>query len=228
MKDPDRTLRGEQLIEELMVDSVGFTEQGKAYELLQEYFGGMSLESMLPLLCNSDRLVRRAGIWMASELARDACSLIHDVIPLTTDNDQYIRYHAFESVMLCSVGPNVAEFVHVVKGLEDKDDKIRAHVMFLISNANSLQIETVCQSYERLGRSGPHHKTGLTLLSMTSLEPGKVLTMINDNEPLIRRYGAVAARRLVRLCPDLIEGAILTSDTDIRKYLQKILSLARN
>src|SRR5687767_5767707 len=109
---------GERLIQELLANSTRFHQCGKAYELLQEYFNGLSLDTLRPLLANNNRMVRRAALWVTSELGVGGRSLIHDVIPLLNDDDRYVQYHVLEIIMVCSFAENVDEFVHVVRSLE--------------------------------------------------------------------------------------------------------------
>src|SRR5439155_23908582 len=98
---------GQQLIQELLEDPTRFYESGKTYELLQAYFGGFPLVTLRPLLAHSERMVKRAAVWVTSEIGDDGRSLIHDVIPLIRDDDRFIQYYALETVTVWSVGEDV-------------------------------------------------------------------------------------------------------------------------
>ena len=62
---------GSKLIHELLTDSAKFNEEGRSYQLLKEYFDEFPLETLRPLLSNNDPLVRRAAVWIVSELGEE-------------------------------------------------------------------------------------------------------------------------------------------------------------
>ncbi|RYD89779.1 MAG: hypothetical protein EOP50_17010, partial [Sphingobacteriales bacterium] len=74
--------KAKALLNELIEDPVYFSEQGKSYRLLQEYFKGFPLDTLKPLLKHEDLYVQSAATFILSELGRDGCQLITDVIPL--------------------------------------------------------------------------------------------------------------------------------------------------
>lgn len=47
------------LIGELLADPAGFKERGRPYQLLEEYFAGLSVETLRPLLRHDDMLAKR-------------------------------------------------------------------------------------------------------------------------------------------------------------------------
>ena len=215
-------MHGEQLVHELLADSTEFFGQGKAYHLLQDYFDGFPVETLRPLLANTERMVRRAAVWVASELGGNARSLIDDVIPLIRDADRYIQYYALEVVMVCSFGENVNEFMHVAGALESTDAAIRILAMRLVSNAQAVQLEAALRLVGRLGVRGEIHKRCLSdLLEGRALGPQRAAALLNDKEALVRRYGAVAARRLSQEFPELLGKATSVADPDVRQFMRQ-------
>ena len=136
---------GEKLIEELLADPVRFAEKGRANKLLDEYFRGFPLRTLRPLLTNNNRTVQYEAVWIVSELGRQGSSLIFDIIPFLKNSDRSIRYEALESVMVFSEGENFGEFLHVVKSMQSDDEVIRVLAMYLVSNANNMQLQSVIQ-----------------------------------------------------------------------------------
>jgi hypothetical protein len=68
------------------------------------------------------------------------------------------------------------------------------------------------------------HKRGLLhLCASNRLDGNQVLQMINDANPLVRRYGAIAARRLFETFPDLISTATESADPDISRFAKETL-----
>jgi len=215
--------RGEALVSELLANPLKFTEQGNAYQLLQAYFDGYSLETLSPLLTNQNVMVQRAAVWVASELGKQACSLIHDVIPLIDSHDRNIKYHALECAIVCASGANVKEFVHVVRSLQSEDDVIRRLAMRLMSNADRAQLEGLLSS-DAISTLGSVHARGLLQLSRpVPVEPKDVLQLIESPDPLDRKYGAIAAKRFLKSFPQLIVAAAASSDLEVQRFAREEL-----
>jgi hypothetical protein len=54
---------GNPLIGELLADPAAFQERGRAYQLLEEYFAGLPVQTLRPLLQHTDTLVKYAAVW---------------------------------------------------------------------------------------------------------------------------------------------------------------------
>ena len=63
---------GYELIENLLFDPSDFFNQGKTYDLLDNFFKGLPVETLIPLLTSSEIDVQKSAIWIASELASNA------------------------------------------------------------------------------------------------------------------------------------------------------------
>lgn len=218
------TFLGNPLISELLADPARFNEQGRAYELLQEYFRGYPVETLRPLLAHDDKLVQRAAIWVVSELGEQGCNLLDDVVPLMDGDDRYIRYHALEIALVCAIGKSVDRFVHVARALQSDDEVIRVLAMRLIANADQSQLEACSRLAEATGCLDETHRRGLEQLSRcSSLNRNDVLSMIIAAHSLIRRYGAIAAKRLFKKFPELIADAAKSSDPDVSRFAKESL-----
>ena len=222
------TCRAEALIEKLLADPVSFNERAEANQLLSEYFGGMSITTLRPLLTHSDSLVRRSAAYIASELGYRAKCLIHDVEPLIHDSDPHTRWYAIECVMVCSTDAKADQFLSVVRELESNDDWMRQLAMKLVSNAALSQLETGYKLSETLGTSAFLHAQGLKcLLKGRLVNESDVEVLLNSSAPLSRRYGAIAAKRLFEEFPEVLEVAASNSDPDVCKFTAKALKKFR-
>ncbi len=216
----------EHLIDELITDSVGFNKHGKAYQLLQYYFHGVPVDTLLPLLNHSDGLVRRAAMFVASELGSEAKCLVRGIAPLIHDSDPYIQWDALETVMLCSTGTEVDLFLCVIKELENDDDSMRRLTMRLVSNADLSQLETGYKLSQLLKASGKLHKQGLLILRKgDSADESEVTGMLDDTASLTRKYGAIAAKRLFEKFPKLLKNAVSNSDPDISRFSREAIEM---
>jgi len=221
--------KAEQLIRDLLADPEGFDAKGRGYDLLQAYFAGLPLETLRPLLRSQVPLVRRAAAFVASELGSQACSLLDDVIPLLASGNRHLQYHAMEVLAVCSEGERAEAFVQVVRELESDDDVLRALAMRLVSNADLSQLEA---ARRRLNPSDPrqrkHEQALVTLMAAGRVEPAVVAAMIGDVQPLVRRYGAIAAKRLFRELPHLFTMVGASDDADLQRFYQRVIEAERS
>jgi len=219
-------LQGQQLIHNLLEDVDDFHEKGKAYQLLEAYFGGLPIETLRPLLRNHDKRIQFEAVWVASELGYNAHSLVDDIISLLHEDDLDVQNQSLEIIMACSVANKIEYFVHVVRALQHYDENIRNTAMRLVSNANNAQLEVSIRSDEF---SDNLHKRGLQhLLQIDTLSFGQVLNLLNDENPLLKRYGAMATKKLYQKFPTLIESAISSDDADIRQFILGVCFTAKS
>jgi hypothetical protein len=213
------------LIDELLADPAKFIEQGKPEELFQAYSRGWyPLHTLHPLLASENHLVRHEAAWIASELGRWGCPLLHHVIPLIDSGDRYLKYQALNVAILCSVGNNVKEFVHVARCLDDSDEVIRVLAMRFVTNADQSQLQAGLIAAGGDGALGIAHRTGLERLSKyDALELEDVEVMLADRDPLTRRYGAIAAKRLMKKWPELIDAAATVPDQDVSRFAREAI-----
>lgn len=206
---------GYELIRRLLANPVGFNDEGCAYELLQAYFTGLPLETLGDLLRHPDPLVLRAAVFVASELGADARPLLRDVLPLLDSGDRYLRYHAMEIAALCCEGIDAGHFAKVVLQMESDDGVLRALAMRLVLNAHPSQLQA---AWRALSGREPHEMGLGTIATGEAAEPGAVVDLIRSADPLARRYGAIAAKRLCRKFPELAEAVGLSEDQEILRF----------
>lgn len=213
--------RGEQLIRDLQTDPSKFSDEGLAYDLLKAYFEGLPVNTLRPLLSSNNSLVQRAAVYVASELGSQAKDLVYDVIPLLDSEDRYLKYHAMEVLAVCCEGERAKEFFHVVKVLESDDDVLRALAMRLVSRVDLSQIEGARRIFD--SRHQTHSHSLAILAEGKQVDPAIIISMIHDVDPLIRRYGAIAAKRLIAEFPNLMKEMQSIDDPDLRNFLPSIV-----
>jgi hypothetical protein len=215
---------GEQLIAELLSDPVTFAEKGRAYALLQAYFGGLPVESLRPLLRSVNELVQRAAGFVASELGRQAQPLVDDVVPLLRSSDRHVQYYAMEVLVVCCKDEHAEKFLHLAKMLDSADDVLRGLAMRLVSRAEVSQFEASLRALGSADLSSESHKIGLrTLAAGDRVEAASVATMLKSEDPLVRRYGAIAAKRVMQRFPSLIATATASQDPELRKFCEDLI-----
>lgn len=209
---------GHPLIGELLADPARFKQRGRAYQLLQEYFAELPVETLRPLLAHENILVRHAAVWIASELGGEASPVLDDVIPLIGSSDRHLVYHALEVLTVCAIGSYVDRFVLLPQALESEDDVIRSLAMRLLSRADQSQLEAAARFAETLPASRDVHRAGLGLLATAVSRNQEVRQMLLDENAVARKYGAIAAKRLHSAHADLLQMATTLSDGGLSQF----------
>ncbi len=215
--------RGLALIEELKRDAEKFCQGGNnAYELLHEYYQGLSYETLRELLCSQDKRVRQCALWMASELDSDV--FIKEVVPQMYDDDPLICYYAMEIIACYSGEEYTEDFLRIFTFFEHPDFKIRKYAIFLISN---LSIEIVHKAYECPDNQNilnDSHKKGLlSLVHMDNLTATEITDMLNSDDDVIRRYGIIAATKLYEKYPEIVKEAVNADDLHVQEQARVIM-----
>jgi hypothetical protein len=210
---------GNPLIAELLEDPARFKQDGRAYQLLEEYFSGLPIETLRPLLHHENELVRHAALWVTSELGEQGRVLLDDAIPLIESNDRFQSYHALEIAALCAVGDLENRFVRVVSGLESSDSVIRGLTMRLMARADMSQLKAGAVAAADDPARAEAHKRGLKLLATgDKADPEEVKTYLASHDGLTRCYGAVAAKRMRDKHPELLAVAADIPDASVSKF----------
>ena len=186
---------GELLIEELLHDPQRFDDAGRAYDLLQEYFSGFSIETLRPLLRSKDIWIQRSSSFIAAELGHRSQPLLYDVIPMLDSTEAHVQAYAMDVLTVCSTGQRAALFAHVARKLESNHEGLRSIAMDLVANADVQKLEAAARFFAR-GQHRTGHERGLHALAASDqMPPADITAMLKDSDPLVRRYGEVAKRR---------------------------------
>lgn len=209
----------EEILEELWADPRLFEERGRGGELLQKMFEGASLEVLLPLLASEDAFVQRNVAFVVSELGKAGAVLLDEVVQrLLGSAEIVVRRDALDAIAACARGARSDRFWNVVRHLEDQDGRIRQQVMRLMSRADVEQLEAARVVFEAMKGPEVAHIANLTWLLNRDLGEAEILERISSGDPLARRYGAVAAKRLESRWPSAMKSARSSFDADLREF----------
>ncbi len=204
-----------ELLQELRDDPEKFDSDGKAYDLLQEYFHGKPIETLRPFLKHGNVAARRSAAFVVSELGSQGSGLLLDVVSLIGDEDLHIQWYALESVAVCSANADFEQFVNVVRESENPNSSICRLALRLMANANQSQITACIRSIEKLKPHDIEHHRGLELLlRWNTAGPAEVVALLDSPSNLLKEYGAIVAKKRLSDCPELIRHARV-SDTEV-------------
>lgn len=168
------------LLDELRRNPRQFNESGRGVALLGE-MKWRDVQELRPLLADEEVEVRRAAVFVLSELGAAAAGVVEDVIPLLTQGDTRLAYDAMEVVAVCSTGSRASLFAHVVSMLDSDDRVLSGLAMRLMARADEAQLAAASNS----ALLGAQHRSGLAIARGVQSPGGH-----GD-----ARYAAVAAYR---------------------------------
>jgi hypothetical protein len=215
-----------EILRDLFICPKRFYDEGRSYALLQAFFGGAPIEALRPLLKSDLFFVRRVGVFIVAELGIGARDLLDDVVPFLQASDRYLQYYTMEVVAVCAQGSQAPRFALVVQMLDNEDEGLRQLAMRLTSRVDALQIEGAKSWFTAGGPRQDVHIRGLDVISAgQTMDPTVVSAMICSIDPLTRRYGAIAASRLIDKVPSLMNEVESSSDAELRAFRHRIVTL---
>ncbi len=216
MKVPKANL----LISELQKNPESFFNNGKSYDLLQEYFHDFPLDTLVKLLKDESLIVRRVAVWIVSELGSLASVLAEHIIPMLGEEDRYLKYYSLESLITFSSSGSVNLFHYLVSSLESDDLVIRKLGMYLISNASEIQLKEAMDYYSRINNQS--HIEGLNfLINAEGTSENRLTKMLHNGNEISPRYVAVFLKRNINDLDQKIISIFERSDDDSIKMFLK-------
>ena len=211
---------GNTLLNELLEQPEWFVEQGRAYLLLEEYFDGLPVASLRPLLRHEDENVNRVAVWIASELGSNGFELLEDVAPLIDSTNLYVKYYAMEVVALCSESNRPGLFLKVIRQLLDDDDDTKVLTMHLVANASRSQL-MACSELAITDLPVQLAK-GLGFLVNDQVDSLQLASLIESSDQIYQMIGAIVVKRNLPGTASLIDLLHGIDDPVIQNFCQEI------
>ena len=105
---------GLRLIEILKKDKEKFRKEHGGYQLLEEYFNGLSKETLRELLCDEDKDIRALALWIISELGKETPKdFLGEVVSQMNDDDPAIYRWSSEIVAWYGTGKYMDDFMKI-------------------------------------------------------------------------------------------------------------------
>ena len=209
-----------KLIEQCLQNPAKFIKAGSSYQLLNEFFDAADITKLQVLLTHVDYEVRKDAIWVLAELGDAGVPLLKVAVSLLPKADRFVHCYVLEVIAVCTVDGSYTNYIHVIEALENQDEVIQKLAMNLITNANINQLQVCLQYFQRhMG-----HTTGLEqLIDYENLEKDMVISLLNSPETLLRKYGAIIAKKLFHKHPEFLNLALGGDDSTIRLFAKEAL-----
>ena len=209
-------------------------DDGKASNsLLDQFFRGFPICFLSELLRHPKEQVIASALFIADELGTRGAPVLDDVIAHTAHSNPRIRRSA-RGAISCLCGGDAIAYLHVCRGVFDPDLHCRRLAMLLMMRATDARLSD-CLRATGDATADRELRDGLAmLLGESSRDPLAVQAWLLDQNPLIRRFGLIAAGRLFQSHPHLLDTAAKSCDEEVatcaagQKEFIEILQRRRN
>jgi hypothetical protein len=194
-------------------------------QLLEEFLHGRPTTDLLPLLRSKNDSAVQVGIWIASELGVSGRPLVTGILPLLSHTDPTVRFFALDCVLAWASGAEAPALSSAVVLIEDPHSAVRWKALHVLSLASPTHLAIARAGIDSTGVSARHAALLTWLLGEDAQNPVKVLAQLQDSNPLVRKYGVVAAARLAPRNRLPLACAAANTDADVRTFACDMLSL---
>ena len=211
---------GLRFIEILKKDKEKFRKEVGGYQLLEEYFHGLSRETLHDLLSNDDKDIRALALWIAAELgSAGAEEFLEEAASHMNDDDPAIYRYSTEIVAFWGTDKYMDDFMRIFSFFEHSNAKIRKVSMVRISQLNDSRIkEAYAYSVNNKILSDSHEKGLLSLIHINTLTDSDITAMLHSDDSVIRKYGIIAASKVYEKYPEIINESVNSEDLDVQDY----------
>ena len=188
-----------------------------AYQLYTEYCRGLELNTLRPLLHSQNSIIKKEVVWILSELGTyGGNALLTDAIELLDDEDSFVVGYALEIVFNCAYGE---EYMRIFDALTHKYRNVRAEAMNLFRSCRDLYLR---QTLDQLDpkKFALYYECISFLLKADTVEKADIINMLENDDPIKRKFAAIMAEKVYDKYPEIIQNAVFSKDEDIKYYAE--------
>ena len=194
--------------------------------MLQEYFYGLSKDTLHDLLRYEDKFIRELALWIISELGETAEDFIEEAASQMNDDDPVIYRYSSEIIACYETDKYMDEFMRIFVFFEHSNDKIRRISIRRISLLSDSRIkEAYTYSVNNKILSDSHEKGLLSLIHINTLTASDITAMLNSDDSIIRKYGVIAALKVYEKYPEIIMESVNSEDLDVQHFSKSLVKV---
>jgi HEAT repeat protein len=191
---------------------------GPANDLLRILQAGHPVEAIIPLLQDENDEVVKTGSWIASELGRRGAPLLPHVVPLLRHPDKTVRFFALDCVPLWATPSRSSELAALLPLLSDEESAVRWKAMMVLASVSPEQLSAALDHLVRRDGHRDQRSNLHWLVSEDGQDAAQIAARLDDDDPLARRYTAVAAARLANVDAGPLRTAIAHPDPEVADF----------
>lgn len=213
---------GFELIEALKADPENFRYD---YQLYEEYCRGFDTKTLLPLLRSENEYIRlHAAEILAEGAPAWVESFLDEAVRLLDDENVLIIMCALEAVAYSGYGEY---YLKLFEALEHGEFKVRHKAMSLFDSCSDIVYNHMLDYLKETGNMRYYECISL-LYCRDELREDELNLFLESDDPVKRKFGVIAAGRLYKKFPGILDKAADGSDEDIKIYAVEILGRIRS
>ncbi|MDE7294105.1 MAG: HEAT repeat domain-containing protein [Oscillospiraceae bacterium] len=213
---------GYELIEALKAEPENFHY---GYQLYEEYCRGFDTETLRPLLRSENEYIR---LHAAEILAEGASAWVEpfldEAVRLLDDDNVLIIMCALETLAYSGYGEY---YLKLFEALEHEEFTVRHKAISLFDSRSDIDYGHMLEYLKETGNLRYYECISL-LYDRDELREDEVNLFLYSDDPVKRKFGVMAAGRLYKKFPGILEKAADNSDEDIKIYADEILGRIRS
>lgn len=217
----------ERLIEQIIRTPETVDDGRLANCLLDQFHRGAPLENLRPLLLSPHPELASSGAWIASELGEKGKPLLNVVVNLLEHPDKRVRFWIIDCVLLWAGPSKQRELSKAVRLIDDREKAVRWKAMVFLSRASRDQLEAALAWFLSEEPESPNVLGLRWLLGATGSDVEAVEAMLENTEPRMRKYAAVAAVRMALENQHSLVIAASLGDTEVAEFAADSLGSLR-
>lgn len=209
-----------------IISNPKIAEDGKMVnDLLREFHRGYPVENLLLLFNRQEPEIVKTAIFIAAELGSKAASFLPIASEFLDHPINWVRSDAIDCILTCATEANGKEIASVITMLSDLEGAIRWKVMEFLTNASLGQLFAGLNYFEK-HRPISEQIPGLRWLSSKDgSNLNSIESLLCSDNPLDRKYGAIAAARLAPSTIQPLLWAAALVDEDVRDFADSMLKI---
>lgn len=202
--------RGDDLLAQILGG-----DEDLANELLNECWDGYPVERIRALLRSNVEGAVKAGVFIASELAKRSRPLLNDIEPLINHQDNWVRGDAIDTVNLAATVDHGEIVAHAIEQINDSRRGIRGRTFTLLAASTRERLEA---ALEFIQDTGAKEALRSALDEEVTVSSDEIRSRLADQSQLVRLFGLLGAARISNLRADDLLAAAETDDEEIRSF----------
>lgn len=184
-------------------------------ELVAGFWSGYPLQNLRNLLNGENPEVVAKATWILSELSYKGASLLDECRHLIRHSHRETRFFVMDAILVNAAAEHSDLIASALELMEDDDGGVRWKALDFASRLSRSQIEAVA-------RSQPSHRyqPDLEWLLQNDARPAQdeVVARLQSDNPQERRFGAIAAARMVKDDPEPLNLACESQDREVKEF----------
>ena len=206
--------------EALIATIAGGRNDEAAHALLAEFFAGLPIVELRPLLLSENEETVKTAAWIASELGGNAQPLLPELEELLGHPSKYVRFFLLDAVLAAATDANGPLIAKAVGLISDPEVSVRWKTMNFLTRANPAQLVAACAPLA--GTATADLVTWLVDLRKPSAS-ALIAERLRADDRTTRLFAAVAAARIAADGSSALQNAAQSTDSEVSSFAQEQL-----